>query len=81
MFSCGHGPGHHTAVGTMAPERAVLMQSVDEVAMLLGRGLPAASMRQRCRVALVLYLVIRCVSVPKVGTVPLIDLHFKLNIF
>ena len=38
-------------------------------------------MRQRCRLAPVSYLVIRRGSVPKVGTVPLQDLHFKLNMY
>ena len=50
-----------------------------------GRGVPAASMRQRCGLALVPYLVIRCGSVPKVGTMSLIDLvtfyaKYKYNI-
>ena len=34
-------------------------------------------MRQRCGLAPVPYLVIRCGSVPKVGTVPLLDLHYS----
>ena len=69
-----HGPGHHAVAGAIAAERAESMQPVDEVVVLLGGGVPAASMSQRCGLTLVQCLVIRCVSVPKVGTVPLIDL-------
>ena len=64
----------------MTAKRAASMQPVDEVVVLLGRGVPAASIRQWCGLALVPYLVIRCGSVPKVGTVPPLDLHITLNI-
>ena len=56
------------------------MQPVDEVVVPLGRGVPVALIRQWCGLELVLYLVIRCGFVPKVGTVPPLDLHFTLNI-
>ena len=39
------GPGHCTAAGVMTSERAASMQPVDEVVVLLGRGVPAASIR------------------------------------
>ena len=80
FFGRSHGSGHYTVAGGMAAEKAALMQPLDEVVVLLGGGVLAALMRQWCELALVQCLVIRFVSVPKVGTVPLIDLHFKLNI-
>ena len=80
LFGRNCGPGNHIAARATTVERAVLMQPVDEVVVLLGGEVPAASMMQRCGLTLVPYLVIRCSSVPKVGTVPLIDLHFTLNI-
>ena len=80
LFGRSHGPGHHTVAGATAAEREASMQPIDEVVMLLCGGVPATSMRQRCGLALVPCLVIRCISMPKVGTVPLTDLHFKLNI-
>ena len=69
----------------MTAERAVSMQPVDEVVVLLGRGVPVALIRQWCRLVLVPYLVMRCGSVPKVGTVPPLDLltfcaKYKFNI-
>ena len=42
--------------------------------------MPAVIDEAALRVAPVPYLVIRCGPVPKVGTVPLLDLKFKLNI-
>ena len=66
-----------TPTGAMVAERAAPMQPMDEVVVLLGEGVPAASMRQRCGMTLVPYLVIRCGSVPKVGTVSLLDLHYS----
>ena len=80
LFGRSRGPCHRTAVEATAAERAVSMQPMDEVVVLLGGGVPAASMRQRCGLALVPYFVIRCGSVPKVGTIPLTDLHVMLNI-
>ena len=80
LFGRNCGPGNHIAARATTVERAVLMQPVDEVVVLLGGEVPAASMMQQCGLTLVPYLVIRCSSVPKVGTVPLIDLHFTLNI-
>ena len=80
LFGRSRGPGHRTAAGGMASERAASMQPVDEVVVPLGRGVPAASIRQWCGLELVPYLVIRCGFVPKVGTVPPLDLHFTLNI-
>ena len=56
------------------------MQPVDEMVVLLGRGVPATSIGLWSGLALVPYVVIRCGSVPKVGTVPPLDLHFMLNI-
>ena len=47
---------------------------------LEGGGCPRSLTSQRCGLLSVPYLVIRCGSVPKVGTVPLQRLHFKLNI-
>ena len=57
--------------GAMTAKRAASMQPVDDVVVLLGRGVPAASIRQWCGLALVTYLVIRCGLVSKVGTVRL----------
>ena len=50
--------------------------------MLLGGEVPAAihEAAVRARACPIQYLVIRGDSVPKVGTVPLLDLHFTLNI-
>ena len=67
--------------GGTAVEWAALMHAEDKTVVLLGRGgCLRPSIRQRCKLAPVPYLVISCGSVPKVGIVPLLDLHFKLNI-
>ena len=63
-----------------AVEWAASMHAADKVVVLLRGGCLRPSIRQRCGLAPVPYLVIRGGSVPKVGTVPLLDLHFKLNI-
>ena len=68
------------AAGVITAEKEASMQPVGELVVLLGRGVPAASIKLLCGLALVPYLVIRCDSVPKVGTVPPLDLHFTLNI-
>ena len=67
------------AAGAMTAKRAAPMQPVDYIVVLLGRGVPAASIRLWCVLSLVPYLVIRCGFVPKVGTVPPLDLYFTLN--
>ena len=56
------------------------MQPVDEVVVLLGMGGACSIDQAVVRAGVVPYLVIRCDSVPKVGTLPPLDLHFTLNI-
>ena len=80
LFGRSRGSLHRTATAPPAVEWEALMHVEDEVVVLLGGGgCLRPSMRQRYRLAPVPYLVIRCGSVPKVGTVPLLDLNFKLN--
>ena len=70
----------------MTAKRAASMQPVDDVVVLLGRGVPAASIRQWCGLALVTYLVIRCGFVPKVhrhsaASRPTFYAKYKFNIY
>ena len=81
LFGRSRGSRHRTVTGATAVEWAAPMHVVDEVVVLLWRGgCLRPSMRQLCRLAPVPYLLIKCGSVPKIGTVPLLDLNFTLNI-
>ena len=81
LFGRSRGPRHLAVTGSAAVEWAA-SHPLDEVVVLCylkGRCL-RPSMRQRCGLAPVPYLVIRGDSVPKLGRVPLLDLLFTLNI-
>ena len=45
LFGRSRGSGHRTAAGAMTSERAVSMQPVDKVVVLLRRGVSVASIR------------------------------------
>ena len=53
------------------------MHPVDEVVVLLGGEVPVAIHEAAVQAHACPILVIRCDSVPKVGTVPLLDLHYS----